>query len=81
MQQEAKVTSKGQITIPKEIRRVRGIDQGDTVIFETDEQGVHLRPRRPTSVFAQYAGIWREGEGLTKDEINARLRDTRGHGE
>ncbi len=81
MQQEAKVTSKGQVTIPKEIRRVLGIDEGDSIIFEADESGVHIRPARPTSVFAQYAGIWREGDGLTVDEINARLRDMRGRDE
>lgn len=81
MQQEARVTSKGQVTIPKEIRHVLGIEEGDTVVFETDEHGVHLRPQRPTSVFAKYAGIWREGEGLTVEEINAHLQDTRGHGE
>jgi antitoxin PrlF len=81
MQQEAKVTSKGQVTIPKEIRRVLGIDEGDTVVFESDESGVHLRPLRPASVFAQYAGLWREGEGLTVEEITTRIRETRGHDE
>ena len=81
MQQEAKVTSKGQVTIPEEIRRVLGIDEGDSVIFEADADGVHLRPAHPISAFAQYAGIWREGEGLTVDEINARLRDMRGRDE
>ncbi len=79
MQQEAKVTSKGQVTIPKEIRRALGVEEGDTVVFEADEAGVHLRPARRGSVFAEYAGRWREGEGLTLEEINARIRDSRGH--
>ena len=81
MQQEAKVTSKGQVTIPQAIRRVLGIQEGDSVVFEADEHGVHVRPARPTSVFARYAGIWREGEGLTIEEINAQIHEMRGHDE
>ena len=81
MQQEAKVTSKGQVTIPKDIRRALGIEEGDSVVFEADENGVYLRPARPTGVFARYAGIWREGEGLTIEEINAHIHEMRGYGE
>ncbi len=79
MQCEAKVTSKGQITIPREIRRVLRIKEGDTVVFEADEHGVHLVLRQPESVFAEYAGIQREGEGLTITEINAEIGELRGH--
>jgi len=79
MQREAKVTSKGQVTIPHEIRRMLRIKEGDTVVFEADEHGVRLVPRQPASIFAEYAGIWREGEGLTIDEINAEIRELRGH--
>ncbi len=79
MQREAKVTSKGQITIPQEIRRVLRIKEGDTVVFEADELGVRLVRRHPEGIFAEYAGIWREGEGLTVEQINAELRELRGH--
>ncbi len=79
MQQEAKITSKGQITIPQAIRRALRLREGDTVVFETDEHGVRLYPRRPASVFAEYEGVWREGEGQPVDAINASLRDMRGH--
>ncbi len=81
MQRAAKVTSKGQITIPKVIRRVLGIEEGDSVVFEADENGVHLRPGRSTSVFAKYAGIWRDGDGQTLEQINTRIHDMRGHDE
>ena len=79
MQRKAKVTSKGQVTIPQDIRRVLRIKEGDTIVFEADEHGVRLVPRQLGSVFAEYAGIWREGAGLTIDEINAELRELRGH--
>jgi AbrB family looped-hinge helix DNA binding protein len=81
MQQEAKITSKGQITIPHAIRRALRLREGDTVVFEIDHHGVRLYPRRPASVFAEYEGIWREGEGQSVDAINAALRNMRGHDE
>ena len=30
----ARVTSKGQVTIPSEVRKALGIDQGDALLFE-----------------------------------------------
>jgi AbrB family looped-hinge helix DNA binding protein len=81
MQQEAKLTSKGQITIPQAIRRALRLREGDTVVFETDEHGVRLYPRRPANVFAEYEGIWREGEGQSVNQINEALRELRGRNE
>jgi hypothetical protein len=42
--------------------------------------GEGIRPLRPTSVFAEYEGIWREGGGQTAEEINARIRELRDAG-
>ena len=36
--------------------------------------------RRPVS-FADYAGAWREGEGMSWDEVNEYVRDLRGRDE
>lgn len=33
----AKVTSKGQVTIPKEVREALGIGEGDQVVFRVEE--------------------------------------------
>lgn len=79
MRREARVTSKGQVTIPKEVRRALRIREGDTLIFETAEGGVYLRLRQPEDVFAEYEGAWREGEGQSAEEINDWLRGLRGH--
>ena len=79
MGHHSKVTSKGQVTIPREIRRLYHIHEGDTVVFEADGDTMRLRVRRPTEVFAKYAGIWREGEGLTREEIEAQIREIRGY--
>jgi antitoxin PrlF len=37
----ATVTSKGQITIPKEVRDALGIESGDRVEFVAEEEGVY----------------------------------------
>lgn len=55
MQSLSTVTSKGQITIPVEIRRSLNIEPGDRVIVEEREGGVFLRT--PESVVEQTAGI------------------------
>jgi antitoxin PrlF len=40
----ARVTSKGQVTIPAQVRRALKIDQGDDLVFEvTSERSAELR--------------------------------------
>lgn len=47
VEESARVTSKGQITIPKPIRDRLGIDEGTTVTFEIQEDGtVTLSPQK-----------------------------------
>ena len=53
----ATVTSKGQITIPVEVRRSLGLRQGDKVAFVIDDRQVVLR--RTGSVVAATAGALR----------------------
>lgn len=79
MQQRARVTSKGQITVPKEIRDALGVRAGDSLIFEVENGGAKVRVVRKPVSFADYAGAWREGEGMTIEEVNAYVRDLRGH--
>ena len=40
------LTSKGQITLPREVRRALGLAAGDQVEFLEDEGGYRLVPRR-----------------------------------
>jgi antitoxin PrlF len=53
----AKVTSKGQVTIPQAIRRALAIETGDRVVFELSEAGAHLRVVRPTRLSELYASL------------------------
>jgi len=76
----ARITSKGQLTIPREVRRALGVKEGDSLLFEIgggDEVRVRVA-RKPIS-FADYAGVWREGEGMSAEEVNAYVGDLRGH--
>jgi AbrB family looped-hinge helix DNA binding protein len=43
MRKRAKVTSKGRVTIPREIRRTLGVSVGDHVVFEEDHNGVTVK--------------------------------------
>ena len=79
MEYRTTVTSKGQITVPKAVRRAMGIKEGDSLVFEVEGEDVRVRAaRRPVS-FADHAGAWREGEGLSWEEVNTYVRDLRGH--
>jgi AbrB family looped-hinge helix DNA binding protein len=78
MQREAKITSKGQITVPLEIRRLLRVRPGDRLLFESDDTGVRVQPLRTESPFAKYQGIGNPGIGSGRRAINGWLRDLRG---
>lgn len=79
MNVEAKITSKGQITIPLEVRKKLGLRPGDKIVFEEigDEHGMTVRPARKESPFAKYRGIERSGAGRSLDEIITEIRAMR----
>lgn len=79
MSRRAKITSKGQVTIPKSVRRALGIREGDSLVFEVENGEARVRPLRKPVSFADYAGAWREGEGMSMEEVNACIRELRGH--
>ena len=78
MQKQAKITSKGQITVPIEVRRLLGVREGDRLLFEADDKGVHIRPIRNKDVFAKYAGIGNPGIPSGKKAIIRWQREMRG---
>jgi AbrB family looped-hinge helix DNA binding protein len=59
--QRAKVTSKGQITIPRDVRKLLGIRPGDSVLFESSDKGIQVRAEPKESPFAKYQGIGTPG--------------------
>ncbi len=78
MHKQAKITSKGQITIPHEIRRALGVRPGDRLLFEGDERGIQVRPVRTESPFAKYRGIGNPGIRSGRKGITCWIREMRG---
>ena len=71
-----KITSKGQVTIPKPVRDHLGIVPGSEVEFRRSADGGILIERadgtRPPSRFAKLVGS--AGPGMSTDELMALLR-------
>ena len=63
------VTSKGQVTIPKEIRRALGIRQGSRIAFATKNGKVELRVlhRAPATVVSGHGMLDARGKRLPAD--------------
>jgi AbrB family looped-hinge helix DNA binding protein len=78
MQKQATITSKGQITVPLEVRKILGVRAGDKLMFENDETGVRVRPVRSQSTFSKYRGIGNPGIGPGRKGIARWLREMRG---
>jgi len=78
MQEQAKITSKGQVTIPRKVRLLLGVETGDSLLFESDGEVVRVRPVHKRSAFAKYQGIGNPGIGSGMKSINRWLRDLRG---
>jgi len=79
LEKQAKITSKCQITIPREVRRALGVRPGDRLLFESDEKGIRVRPARTESPFAKYRGIGNRGIPSGRKEIMKWVQEIRGH--
>ncbi len=76
----AKVTSKGQITIPVEIRRSLGVKTGDKLRFEPLKAGFRLVRDIDENVFEKWRGIGGfPGMGKGRNAVVAYFREMRGH--
>lgn len=78
-QYRARVTSKGQVTVPVSVRRALGVNEGDDLLFDVQPDGVRVMPGRSGEVFQRLAGHWRQAAGKHPEEVDAWLRDLRGH--
>jgi antitoxin PrlF len=78
VQKQATITSKGQITVPREVRRLLGVRTGDKLLFESDGKGIRVRPVRAESAFSKYRGIGNPGLKSGRKNIRKWLRGMRG---
>ncbi|MGZ5432100.1 MAG: AbrB/MazE/SpoVT family DNA-binding domain-containing protein [Thermoanaerobaculia bacterium] len=68
---EATITSKGQITVPKEVRKALNVQEGDVLDFVIDERGqVTVKPLRK-DYKRLFGMLKREGaRPVTVEEMN-----------
>ncbi len=77
MQSNAKITSKGQITIPLKVRQALGVKEGDRLVFEQNGREMVVRPEKRESRFAKYAGIGNPGIGKGRKAVIDFIREMR----
>jgi AbrB family looped-hinge helix DNA binding protein len=70
----ARVTSKGQIVIPADIRTRMGIEKGSDLIVEEHDDALVLR-KASKDYFDSLAGLLRAKGSLTKELLASRKRD------
>jgi AbrB family looped-hinge helix DNA binding protein len=67
---ESKISKKGQITIPKEIREKLGLKTGDKIILESVAQGILVRKKEESDtekILNEVGGMWKD-HPLFKDK-------------
>lgn len=72
--QTAKVTSKGQITLPKHIRDTLGVHPGESVGFEEKNGIITVKKIVPRSPFDKWVGRLVHQRGKDTDEIIKGMR-------
>jgi antitoxin PrlF len=76
----AKVTSKGQVTIPVDVRKSLGVKPGDKLRFEPQDGGFRVVRDAEENVFEKWRGIGSfPGMGEGREAIVAYFREIRGH--
>ncbi len=78
MKKAARITSKSQITVPREIRQALAIRPGDKLLFETDRTGIRVKPLRAESPFEKYRGIGTPGIPRGRKAVLRWVRELRG---
>ena len=78
LKKKARITSKGQITVPHEVRRALGVRPGDKLLFEQDGAEFRVKPLRVTSPFEKYRGTGNPGIPSGRKAIVRAIRQLRG---
>jgi AbrB family looped-hinge helix DNA binding protein len=70
----AKLTSKGQLTVPKEIRDKLGISPGEELVFEEKDGLFYIKKNPRKSPFDKWAGYLKAGKKKKTDKVIEELR-------
>jgi len=75
---QATLTSKGQITIPKEVRERLGVEAGDRLEFVEQERGVYKVVAATKDVRHLKGLVSKPRRAVSVEEMNAAVRSSRG---
>ena len=75
---EARITVKGQITLPKALRDAMHLKTGDKVLFEPLEDGTYVIKPRATDVQSLKSCVNYQGTPKTLEEMNAAIEQEAG---
>ncbi|OPX88693.1 AbrB/MazE/SpoVT family DNA-binding domain-containing protein [Pelotomaculum sp. PtaB.Bin117] len=73
----ARITTKGQVTVPLELRKALNVKEGDYILFEKKGPRVEIKKVLPPNDFEEFAKPIRERfqrEGITPDDIEAAIK-------
>jgi len=73
-----RVTTKGQVTIPKEIRETLGIEPGDEIVFEETDAGYTIKKQAPTTAEGRDPFETYRGSAASDETMPERMRRLRG---
>jgi AbrB family looped-hinge helix DNA binding protein len=74
MKARTKITSKGQVTIPKDVRERLGLRPGDEIEFVDDRKGFRVQKRVAASPFRKYRGHLKHLAGRDPDQLVEQMR-------
>ncbi len=74
MTARTKITSKGQVTIPKDVRERLGLRSGDEIEFVDDGKGFRVQKHVVASPFRKYRGHLKHLAGRDPDELVEQMR-------
>jgi AbrB family looped-hinge helix DNA binding protein len=77
MEAASRLTTKGQVTIPKAVRDALGLADGDTVVFRVEGQRAVLARTPDLLELAGAVSVPAPKRGVGWDEIRKRTRATR----
>ena len=69
-----RLTSKGQVTIPKDVRERLGLRAGDEIEFVEDDDGFRVHKSVVDSPFRKYRGYLEHLAGCSSDQLMQELR-------
>jgi antitoxin PrlF len=70
----SKITSKGQVTIPKDVRERLDLRPGDEMEFVEDAEGYRIQKQVLASPFKKYRGYLKGLAGHDHDELLEQMR-------